>query len=158
MFRSSIVAENEWTVLPEGILFISLSFNLQEQLEIKFYTTAEVGVNALLSHHTTSLCWLIIVVLMLFCCNWHNCYLKVFLCNLIDMLSSCLSGFRPPSSQWYVQGAGGPNHYPLCWHLYVLGLDACLYQDKLRWNEAYPHKLVAAWMMILVTYLISYVS
>jgi hypothetical protein len=40
----------------KSIIFISLGFNLQEELEIKFYTTAEVGVNALLSHHATSLC------------------------------------------------------------------------------------------------------
>jgi hypothetical protein len=25
------------------------------------------------------------------------------------------------------QGAGGPNHYPLCRPVYMLGLDACLY-------------------------------
>jgi hypothetical protein len=26
----------------------------------------------------------------------------------------------------YVQGAGGPNYYPLCGPLFALGLDSCL--------------------------------
>ncbi len=34
--------------------------------------------------------------------------------------------------------------------LNALGVDACLHMDKLKWNEAYPHKLVAAWMRILL--------
>jgi hypothetical protein len=50
------------------------------------------------------------------------------------------------------------NHWPLCKALYAIGLDACLYRDKLKWHKAYPHKLVAGWMTILLTFLISYVS
>jgi hypothetical protein len=33
-----------------------------------------------------------------------------------------------------------------------------LYRDKLKWNEAYPHKLITAWRCILLTLFISYVS
>jgi hypothetical protein len=33
-----------------------------------------------------------------------------------------------------------------------------LYRDKLKWNEAYPHKLITAWRRILSTLFISYVS
>jgi len=52
-----------------------------------------------------------------------------------------------------------PHHYPLCMPVYPLGLDACFYRDKLKWNETYPHKLVAAaWMRILLTFSVFYVS
>jgi hypothetical protein len=51
-----------------------------------------------------------------------------------------------------VQSVRGPNHYLLCRCLYTLGLYDCLHKNKLRWNEAYPHKLVAAWMNILLTF------
>jgi hypothetical protein len=38
---------------------------------------------------------------------------------------------------------------------YALGLDACLYRKKLKWNEAYPQKLVVALMQqLLLTLLI----
>jgi hypothetical protein len=30
----------------------------------------------------------------------------------------------------YVQGAGGPNHYPLCRTLYAFALDACFNRDE----------------------------
>jgi hypothetical protein len=62
-----------------------------------------------------------------------------------------------PSSHWWcariwlvrVQEALTTTHqYKL---LYALGLGACSYRDKLKWNEVYPHKLVAAWMRILLT-------
>jgi hypothetical protein len=42
----------------------------------------------------------------------------------------------------YVQSAGGPNHYPLCRPLDAFGLDAFLYGDTLKYDEAYPHILV----------------
>jgi hypothetical protein len=42
-------------------------------------------------------------------------------------------------------GHGVPN-------LYVLGLEACLFRDKLKQNKAYYHKLGAAWMRILLTF------
>jgi hypothetical protein len=48
-----------------------------------------------------------------------------------------------------------PFHYPLCRPLYALGFNACLYRDKLKWNEAYHHKLVAAWMRILLNFLLA---
>jgi hypothetical protein len=48
-----------------------------------------------------------------------------------------------------------PFRYPLCTPLYALGFNACLYRDKLKWNEAYRHKLVAAWMRILLTFLLA---
>jgi hypothetical protein len=51
-----------------------------------------------------------------------------------------------------------PSINSLCRPLYVLGLGVCLYSDKLKWNEAYPHKLVAAWARMLLTILISAVS
>jgi hypothetical protein len=69
------------------------------------------------------------------------------------------------SLQWFlVQGSWRlfilvsnicPIHYPLCMPLYALGFNACLYRDKLKWNEAYRHKLVAAWMRILLTFLLA---
>jgi hypothetical protein len=44
-------------------------------------------------------------------------------------------------------GAGGSNQLlPLRRPLYAFSLDACLYRDKLKLNESYPHKLVAAWV------------
>jgi hypothetical protein len=44
---------------------------------------------------------------------------------------------------------------PLC----LLGIDACIYRDMLKWNESFfLQKLVAAWMRILLTFLISNVS
>ncbi len=36
-------------------------------------------------------------------------------------------------------------------------LDACLHWDKLKWNEVYPHKPVAAWRWKLLTSYISWV-
>jgi len=58
-----------------------------------------------------------------------------------------------------VQGAKGPNHYLSCRCFYARGLYVCLHRDKLRWNETYLHKLVAAWMNILLTfYFIGFVS
>jgi hypothetical protein len=35
--------------------------------------------------------------------------------------------------------------------MYALGLDPCLFRGKLKWNEA-DHKLVAAWIKILLTF------
>ncbi len=59
----------------------------------------------------------------------------------------------------YVQGAGGPNHYPIYRPLCLLGIDACIYRDMLKWNKSsFLQKLVAAWMRILLTFLISNVS
>ncbi len=56
----------------------------------------------------------------------------------------------------YVQGAGGPNHYPIYRPLCLLGIDACIYRDMLKWNKSsFLQKLVAAWMRILLTFLIS---
>jgi uncharacterized membrane protein len=31
-----------------------------------------------------------------------------------------------------VQGAGGPNHYPISRPLCLLGIDACIYRDMLK--------------------------
>jgi hypothetical protein len=59
----------------------------------------------------------------------------------------------------YVQVAGGPNHYPLYRPLCLLGIDACIYRDILKWNKSpFLQKLVAAWMRILLTFLIRNVS
>jgi len=58
----------------------------------------------------------------------------------------------------YVQGAEGPNHYPLCGPLYAFILDAWSSRTKLKWNKTYSHKLPEAWKGILLTFLISYVS
>jgi hypothetical protein len=35
----------------------------------------------------------------------------------------------------YVQGAGGPQHCPLCRPLYALGLDAWLHMGRLKWKK-----------------------
>jgi hypothetical protein len=32
----------------------------------------------------------------------------------------------------YVQGAGGPNHYPIYRPLCLSGIDACIYRDMLK--------------------------
>ncbi len=59
----------------------------------------------------------------------------------------------------YVQGSGGPNHYPLYRPLCLLGIDACIYRDMLKWNKSsFLQKLVAAWMSILLTSFIRNVS
>lgn len=58
----------------------------------------------------------------------------------------------------YVQGAEGPNHYPLCGSLFAFILDAWSSSTKLKWNKTYSHKLPEAWKGILLTFLISYVS
>ncbi len=59
----------------------------------------------------------------------------------------------------YVQGVGGPNDYPIYWPLCLSGIDACIYRDMLKWNKnSFLQKLVAAWMRILLTFLISNVS
>ncbi len=48
-----------------------------------------------------------------------------------------------------------PYHRPLC----LLGIDACIYRDMLKWNKSsFLQKLVAAWMRILLTFFISNVS
>jgi hypothetical protein len=53
----------------------------------------------------------------------------------------------------FAQGSRSPNYYPLCRPLYAYGLDACFYTDTV--NEAYSNKLVKAWMMILLTFVLS---
>jgi hypothetical protein len=84
--------------------------------------------------------------------SFHNWNLQTPLWRaLMYTISMCLKDV--------FQGARGPNHYLLCSCFYVLGLYACLHRDKLIWNETYPHKLVAAWMNILLTfYFIGFVS
>jgi hypothetical protein len=58
-----------------------------------------------------------------------------------------------------VQGAGGPNHYPIYRSLCLLHIDVCIYMDMLKWNKSsFLQKLVAALMRILLTFLISNVS
>ncbi len=57
----------------------------------------------------------------------------------------------------YVRWAGGSNQ-PLYRPLYALGLDACLFTGMLNCNEAYLHKLFAAWIIILLAFSISHVS
>lgn len=42
--------------------------------------------------------------------------------------------------------------FPKLWQSFVsmpLSLGVCLFRDKAKWNEAYPHKLIAAWMRVL---------
>jgi hypothetical protein len=81
-----------------------------------------------------------------------------FLCNLINMHSSGFSRCSISMSltvaflKAYVQGARGLNCYPLFRPLYAFSLDACLYREKLKWNEAHPYKCVAVCMMMLLTY------
>jgi hypothetical protein len=57
----------------------------------------------------------------------------------------------------HAQGAGGPNHYPLCRPLYVLSLKCLLEQGQAKLKWSILDKLVAAWMRVLLTFLISYV-
>jgi hypothetical protein len=72
-------------------------------------------------------------------------FLWRFLSKLTVMFSSVafVGAFHPSSCWWcvfnaYVYGAHCPDHYHVCWPIYDLGLDACLYRDKLKWHEAYP--------------------
>jgi hypothetical protein len=45
----------------------------------------------------------------------------------------------------YVQGAGGPNHYPIYRPLCLSGIGACIYRDMLKSNiSSFLQKLVAA--------------
>jgi len=45
------------------------------------------------------------------------------------------------------------------WPLCLSGIDACIYRDMLKWNKSsFLQKLVAAWMRILLAFLISDVS
>jgi hypothetical protein len=42
--------------------------------------------------------------------------------------------------------------FPKLWESFVsmpLSLGVCLFRDEAKWNEAYPHKLIAAWMRVL---------
>jgi hypothetical protein len=55
--------------------------------------------------------------------------------------------------KWFAQGSWCPNYYPLCRPLYAYGLDACFHTDTV--NEAYSTKLVEAWMMILLPFVLS---
>ncbi len=62
-----------------------------------------------------------------------------------------------PSSVFkgYVQGARAPSSSLLvAFSLSSLGLDACLSRDMVKHFEANPHKLVAAWVGMLFTFLI----
>jgi hypothetical protein len=76
--------------------------------------------------------------------------LSSFLCNLIDIVSSsfdrlfCIQVVTSVLLKDVFRAQEAPSTNSLCRPLYVLGLGACLYSDKLKWNEAYPHKLVAA--------------
>jgi hypothetical protein len=121
--------------------------------------------------------WLVrgylLVTRILFICTWGTQESHVgictdigimlswrFLCNFVDMSCGlywmlCVQVVTNGELKGYIQGAGCPHHYLLCRPLYALGLDACFYRDKLKWNEAYPHKLVAAWMRILLTFLLA---
>jgi hypothetical protein len=62
-----------------------------------------------------------------------------------------------PSSVFkgYVQGARAPSSSLfVAFSLSSLGLDACLSRDMVKHFEANPHKLVAAWVGMLFTFLI----
>jgi hypothetical protein len=62
----------------------------------------------------------------------------------------------------YVQGAGGHHNYPIYIYIYIYmplclwGIDSCIYKDMLKWNKNFfLHKLVAAWMGIMLIFFIS---
>jgi hypothetical protein len=44
------------------------------------------------------------------------------------------------------------QYVSLLFSFWSLGWDACLYWDKLKWNQAYPYKLVAVWMKVLLIF------
>ncbi len=62
----------------------------------------------------------------------------------------------------YLQGPAGPSRcplcrlYPLCRPLYAWTL--VVHRDKLKWNLAYPHRLIAIWMSMLLPFSMGYVS
>ncbi len=49
-------------------------------------------------------------------------------------------------------------HYHLCRPLNTLVLDSWLCRGNLKWDEAYPPKLVAAWLRVLLTFFSSFAS
>ncbi len=86
------------------------------------------------------------VICKLLCNVTLKVFLWRFLFKLTVMFSSVafVGAFHPSSCWWcvfnnaYVYGAQCPDHYHVCWPIYDLGLDACLYRNKLKWHEAYP--------------------
>ncbi len=78
---------------------------------------------------------------------WQNTLLQS--CNCCLKFTQCT-----PSTIWHK-----PTIYPIYRPLCLLGIDACIYRDMLKWNKSsFLQKLVAAWMRILLTFLISNVS
>jgi hypothetical protein len=64
----------------------------------------------------------------------------------------------------YLQGPAGPwrcplcKLYPLCRPLYAYAWMLVVHRDKLKWNVAYPRRLIAIWMSMLLPFSIGYVS
>jgi hypothetical protein len=78
---------------------------------------------------------------------WFLLLQKVAILHVLlkGQLMYCIQVVSSGVTRWYVQGAGGPNHYPLCRPLY--GLDDCLYRVKvkMRWSMPIPRLLQVEW-------------
>jgi hypothetical protein len=78
---------------------------------------------------------------------WFLLLQKVAILHVLlkGQLMYCIEVVSSGVTRWYVQGAGGPNHYALCRPLY--GLDDCLYRVrvKMRWSMPIPRLLQLEW-------------
>ncbi len=101
--------------------------------------------------------------LMYICaCIWIlACWLHVSTwCCIIFVLKWCVAEYYEHTSvvisskekalfleHWVIT-----QYVSLLFSFWSLGWDACLYWDKLKWNQAYPYKLVAVWMKVLLIF------
>jgi hypothetical protein len=100
-----------------------------------------------------SFLWELCPQMCTWCANWpHYTFSFTCQCRGIPCCRRSVNVLRG-----YVRWAGGSNQ-PLYRPLYALGLDACLFTGMLNCNEAYLHKLVAAWIIMLLAFSISHVS
>lgn len=71
---------------------------------------------------------------------WQSQNQVFFLCFLLDPRGGCFSF-------WGIHCSVFPQIVAV--FCMPLSLGVCLFRDKAKWNEAYPHKLIAAWMRVL---------
>jgi len=110
-----------------------------------------------------------------FCCvsfgsvlarNWHFGYIrsvnvKIFLCiSYVFCPASNLHVLHPSSNKWCAWGVFWVLEAPITTLHVVLSVpySCLLYRGLLIRNEAYPHKLVAAWMRILIGFFLGLLS
>jgi len=100
-----------------------------------------------------SFLWELCPQMCTWCANWpHYTFSFTCQCRGIPCCRRSVNVLRG-----FVRWAGGSNQ-PLYRPLYALGLDACLFTGMLNCSEAYLHKLVAAWIIMLLAFPISHVS